>query len=297
MIQTSKLSKSFGRLLAVDQVSLHVKEGIIFGLVGPDGAGKTTLMRMLCDLIRPDSGEVLLTDLPPTRVGKTVYGYMPQKFSLYGDLTVRENIFFFGSLYGLPKDLIDSRAEQILRITNLAPFKDRLADQLSGGMKQKLGLTCTLITRPRILILDEPTYGVDPESRKEFWKILYTLNRQGMTIMVSTPYMDEAELCHQVAFMNQGQLVMEGTPAALKGLYTDRVFEVRTNSRDPHCFEALPGIIETSFYGYKHILLVEDPDFDADNLYHYASERDTIVFTVKRVSPSMEEVFAFLVES
>ena len=206
MIHVHKLTKSFGTITAVNQVELQVNRNEIFGVVGPDGAGKTTLLRMICGLIEPNQGQVILFGQEsPSDRERSRLGYMPQRFSLYGDLTVMENINFFGGLYSLKKATIRKRAEEILSITNMQDFTDRLADNLSGGMKQKLALTCALITRPELLVLDEPTYGVDPESRKEFWKILYRLNREGVTVMVSTPYMDEAELCHRVAIMNEGR--------------------------------------------------------------------------------------------
>src|SRR5665647_1803237 len=198
MIVTRGLSKAFGQVQAVDQVDLQVAPGDIMGLVGPDSAGKTTLLRMICGLINPDAGEVRLAGYPPQEMEKAKenLGYMPQRFSLYGDLTMMENIEFFAAMYKLDKPTVRQRAEEILALTNLAGFEKRLADKLSGGMKQKLALTCALITRPKLLILDEPTYGVDPESRQEFWKILYRLTQEGMTVLVSTSYMDEAELCN-----------------------------------------------------------------------------------------------------
>ena len=194
MIRIEGITKKFDGNTALDNVSLHVRDKEIFGLVGPDGAGKTTLLRIVCGLITPGGGQVFIDGRLQT--GRTAgnLGYMPQRFSLYGDLTVQENIDFFGAMYSLSRKIIRQRAEEVFAITKLAPFTDRFADNLSGGMKQKLALTCALITRPSVLILDEPTYGVDPESRKDFWMILYRLNQEGRTILVSTPYMDEAEL-------------------------------------------------------------------------------------------------------
>jgi len=208
MIETDALTKVFGPLTAVSQISIKIARGEIFGLVGPDGAGKTTLMRMLCGIITPTSGSItgFSGNSKNNQKSRETFGYMPQRFSLYGDLTVMENIYFYGSLYKLDKNTIRKRADDIMQLTNLFIFKSRLADNLSGGMKQKLALTCALVARPALLILDEPTFGVDPESRKEFWKILYQLNKDGMTILVSTPYMDEAELCKKVAFMDRGSV-------------------------------------------------------------------------------------------
>ncbi|MGB9791053.1 MAG: ABC transporter ATP-binding protein, partial [Thermacetogeniaceae bacterium] len=218
MIRVEGVCKSFGRTVAVDRVSLQVREGEIFGLVGPDGAGKTTLLRMICGLVAPDSGCISVMRLTPRQLeqNRDKLGYMPQRFSLYGDLTVWENIEFFGSLYGLSGRAIRERAEEILKITGLCGFESRFSDQLSGGMKQKLALTCALLTRPRLLVLDEPTCGVDPVSRREIWGIIYRLNAEGTTVLVSTPYMDEAELCHTVGFLSRGRLVAAASPVALK---------------------------------------------------------------------------------
>jgi len=299
MIRTEDLAKAFGRNVAVDGVSLHVREQEIFGLVGPDGAGKTTLIRMICGLITPDRGKVLLMGLTPRQMerNKENLGYMPQRFSLYGDLTVMENIDFFGSMYRLGRRTIRERADEVLEITRLKGFEGRFADQLSGGMKQKLALTCALITRPRILVLDEPTYGVDPESRKEFWRILYYLNKEGMTVLVSTPYMDEAELCHTVGFMNQGRLIAAGSPVTLRRNFPHRLLEVRAGVKDPNFFRGLSEVIDASFYGDKYHLAVEDPDAAMAAVEkRLASEKIPLV-SIREVPPSMEDVFVSLAEN
>lgn len=299
MIRTEDLAKAFGRNVAVDGVSLHVREQEIFGLVGPDGAGKTTLIRMICGLITPDRGKVLLMGLKPRQMerNKENLGYMPQRFSLYGDLTVWENIDFFGSMYRLGRRTIRERADEVLEITRLKGFEGRFADQLSGGMKQKLALTCALITRPRILVLDEPTYGVDPESRKEFWRILYYLNKEGMTVLVSTPYMDEAELCHTVAFMNQGRLIAAGSPVTLRRNFPHRLLEVRAGVKDPNFFRGLSEVIDASFYGDKYHLAVGDPDAAMAAVEERLASEKIPLVSIREVPPSMEDVFVSLAEN
>jgi ABC-2 type transport system ATP-binding protein len=298
VIIANGLSKSFGHVQAVKKVSLHVKKGSIFGLVGPDGAGKTTLLRMICGLITPDEGEVSLAGYPAAEMEKAKenLGYMPQRFSLYGDLSIMENIAFFAAMYKLDKRTFNERSNEILSLTNLSAFKNRLADNLSGGMKQKLALTCALITRPLLLILDEPTYGVDPESRKEFWKILYRLNQEGMTVMVSTAYMDEAELCTQVAFINQGQIKASDSPAGLRNAFGHRLLEVRAAVRDPYVFNNLPQILDVSFYGYKYQLVVDDALAAQVAIAQHLQAKNIALISIDEVSPSMEDVFVTLAE-
>jgi len=297
VIEVIEITKTFSGKIALDKVSLSVKKRSIFGLIGPDGAGKTTLFRTICGLLIADSGQVLLDGGAPDSLSKGELGYMPQRFSLYGDLTVMENIDFFGSLYGLSRNLILQRADEILDITGLAPFKKRLATQLSGGMKQKLSLSCALLTRPAILILDEPTYGVDPNSRKEFWKILYQLNHEGMTVLVSTPYMDEAELCHQLAFINQGQLLALDAPGHLKERLLGQVVEVRTGVKDPYLFDNIPGVRYSSFFGYKHRLIVKDIESTRSLITRRAELQGSKEFSLEEVEPSMEDLFVYLTET
>lgn len=295
MISIRQLSKKFGANQAVAEVSLEVKAGEIFGLVGPDGAGKSTLIRMICGLITPDSGSVVLS-LPEPTPERGAFGYMPQKFSLYGDLSVMENIEFFGAMYGLKGPIIGQRSEEILQLTNLLAFKKRLADQLSGGMKQKLALTCALISRPGLLVLDEPTYGVDPESRKEFWKILYGLNKTGMTIFVSTPYMDEAELCQRVGFINNGQLAAVDTPSNLKANFPYKVLEIKAASREPELFKQIKNVLDANFYGYKYQVVVADVAAAVSEIRSFLAARDIFLESISEVTPTMENVFVSMAE-
>lgn len=298
MIRVERVNKAFGRNVAVDRVSLQVREGEIFGLVGPDGAGKTTLLRMICGLITPDGGEISVMGLTPHQMeqNKEKLGYLPQRFSLYGDLTVWENIDFLGSLYGLSRRVIRERAEEILELTGLHGFESRFADQLSGGMRQKLALTCALLTRPRVLVLDEPTCGVDPVSRKELWGIIYRLNTEGMTVLVTTPYMDEAELCHTVGFLSRGKLVVAASPVALKRNFPYRLLEVRAGVGDAGVFEGLEGVIEASPYGDRYHLLVEDVAATKEAVERVLAERGIQNFSIGEVAPSMEDVYVTLAE-
>jgi len=295
MIETVDLTKVFGSLTAVDQVSIKIEKGEIFGLVGPDGAGKTTLIRMICNLITPTSGSIKLfgTDIKNDRKAVESFGYMPQRFSLYGDLTVMENINFFGAMYNLPPHTIQSRADEILEITGLIKFKKRLADKLSGGMKQKLALTCALVSRPEMLILDEPTYGVDPESRKDFWRILYNLNREGMTILVSTAYMDEAELCQKVAFLDRGRVTAIDTPGNIKGRFPYRVLEIKAENRDPDFLNRLDFVKDAYFYGGKFHVLV-DKDTTPAVFLNKIAVTNTGSLQVREVPPSIEDAFILL---
>ncbi|MEG6522370.1 ABC transporter ATP-binding protein [Desulfotomaculum sp. 1211_IL3151] len=295
MISIRELSKTFGSNQAVAKVSLEVQGGEIFGLVGPDGAGKSTLIRMICGLITPDSGSVVLS-LPEPTPERGAFGYMPQKFSLYGDLSIMENINFFGSMYGLKQQTIGQRSEEILQLTNLLSFKTRLADQLSGGMKQKLALTCALISQPSLLVLDEPTYGVDPESRKEFWKILYRLNKSGMTILVSTPYMDEAELCQRVGFMNNGRLAAVDTPSNLKANFPYKVLEIKAASREPELFKDFKYVLDANFYGYKYQVVVEDAAMAVSEIRSFLTARAISLESIGEVAPTMENVFVSMEE-
>jgi len=233
VIQVSGLTKKFGNITAVDDLSFEVKKGEIFGIVGPDGAGKSTLLRMMSGILLPNSGAV---EIDGVNIQKNLYrlkenlAYMPQRFGLYEDLTVEENIIFFGSLFGVSQKGIKERIPALYEFSRLEPFKDRLAGKLSGGMKQKLGLACSLIHKPGLILLDEPTNGVDPVSRREFWKILYTLLGDGVTIVVSTAYLDEAERCNRVAMMSNGKFLRNGKPSDIKKSMGGLMLEIITDN-------------------------------------------------------------------
>lgn len=234
-LQFANLRKSYGATVAVDDLTLNVRGGEIFGLIGPDGAGKTTAMRIACALLLPDGGTVTVmgNDVvrAPMRV-KEHLGYMPQRFSLYPDLSVAENLRFFADLYDVPAAERRERETRLLQFSRLEPFRRRRAGQLSGGMKQKLALSCTLIHTPDVLILDEPTTGVDPVSRKEFWTILRELAGSGQALLVSTPYMDEALLCDRVALMHRGRTLVTGTPSEATAAFGRKLLEISGTELD-----------------------------------------------------------------
>jgi len=216
-IQFSGVTKHYGRTQALDRVTLEVARGEMFGLIGSDGAGKTTAIRLMCGLLRADAGEVRVLGRDPVREHRQIterVGYLSQRFSLYGDLSVDENVAFFAEVHGVRH--YQRRRDELLGMTQLAPFRARLADRLSGGMKQKLALVCTLVHEPDLLLLDEPTTGVDPVSRREFWKLLSEFLSHGITILMSTPYLDEAERCTRVALLHDGRLLASDDPSRLR---------------------------------------------------------------------------------
>ncbi len=229
MIVAEGLVRRFGDLTAVDGLSLSIGKGEVFGIVGPDGAGKTTTLRLLTGLLDPSAGRAVVAGFDVARQPELVrdrIGYMAQKFGLYGDLTVEENMDFYADLFGVETSELEPLKLKLLAMTRMAPFRDRPAGKLSGGMKQKLALMCTLLHKPDILLLDEPTNGVDPVSRRDFWIILEELVRGGMTLLVTTAYLDEAERCHRVGLMHRGRLVKLGTPAELKAQVPGDCYEV-----------------------------------------------------------------------
>jgi ABC-2 type transport system ATP-binding protein len=234
-LEARGLAKRFGAVEALRGLSFSVASGELYGLVGPDGAGKTTAIRALAGLLVPDAGQVLVLGRDPRAGGAEVresLGLMPQQYSLYRDLTVAENLRFFSRLYVLPRRVFEERARRLLAITRLERFTERRAEALSGGMYKKLALACALLHEPRVLILDEPTNGVDPVSRRELWALLHEFVEGGMTVLVSTPYMDEAERCGRVGLIHEGRLLLEGPPRALLASFEDETYEVAGGDRD-----------------------------------------------------------------
>ena len=260
-IQTEHLTRRFGDLAAVDDLTLSVAEGEIFGLVGPDGAGKTTTMRLLTSIMEPTSGDAWVAGFHIVREAERIkenIGYMSQRFGLYPDLTVMENLDFYADVYDEPRRGRGEKIDRLLGFSNLTPFRRRLAGNLSGGMKQKLGLACALIHTPKVLFLDEPTNGVDPVSRRDFWRILYQLLQERVTIFVSTAYLDEADRCHRVGLMHRGRLLACGTPAELKRLMRGTILEIRTEQpREavPVLKQRLPGASIGLFGDRVHVVV------------------------------------------
>jgi ABC-2 type transport system ATP-binding protein len=300
-IQTSRLTKTFGSLTAVKDLSLEVKTGEIFGLVGPDASGKTTTIRMLCGILPPDGGEAKVAGcdiLKEAESLKEKVGYLPQRFGLYGDLTVLENIHFYADLYQVPKQKRKERIERLLRFANLEPFGKRKAQDLSGGMKQKLGLICALIHTPQVLFLDEPTTGVDPLSRRDFWIILYDLLKEGVTILFSTSYLDEAERCSRVGLIYQGDLMIADTPSAVKDRIGGTILELRMedHQKGMKLLEGIEFIRSLVLSGDKIHLLVDDPQKGEKVIRGILKEQGMEILDLLEVRPSLEDAFVSIIQ-
>lgn len=296
IIKIDNLSKSYGKIEAVKGISFEVGKAEMFGLVGPDGAGKTTTIRILCGLLNPDSGTATLIDKDIIKEKQAVQnqiGYLSQRFSLYGDLTVDENIEFFAEIHNVKN--YKKRRDELLEFTRLKNFRDRLADNLSGGMKQKLALACSLIHKPQILFLDEPTAGVDPVSRRDFWKILSNLIKEGITIFMTTPYLDEAERCNRVAMMNKGEIIAIDKPAEIKKSINKQVVEiVCTPSRK--AYESLKDKYESQMFGDRINLVVKDESKDYPEIEKLLNQNEITINDKRVVTPSLENVFIHLIK-
>lgn len=296
-IKIDSLKRNYGNISAVRGVSYSVSTGEMFGLVGPDGAGKTTTIRMLTGLLRPDSGnaKVLGYDLlTQQNLIKNEIGYLSQKFSLYGDLTIDENIEFFADIHGV-KNFKDRRNE-LLEFTRLTSFRDRLADKLSGGMKQKLALACTLIHKPKIIFLDEPTTGVDPVSRRDFWKILSDLQKDGITIFMTTPYLDEAERCNRIALMNYGEIISWDTPKNVKASLKEQIVEIVCSPiRAAYNIIKAKTNFEVQMYGDRLNIALQSFDNDYAGLENLLVENKIQIVDKRIITPSLENVFIHLI--
>ncbi len=299
-LELKAVTKRYDKVVALSDLSMSIEEGEMFGLIGPDGAGKTTAIRLMCGLLKPEGGTVRVLGHDPVtehlEVTQTL-GYLSQRFSLYGDLSIDENISFFAEIHGLSMrdPVIRDRRERLLELTQLAKFRTRLAEQLSGGMKQKLALACTLVHEPRIILLDEPTTGVDPVSRREFWKLLSEFLAQGITILMATPYLDEAERCSRVALLHEGRLVALDTPASLRAALSGIVMEVIALDRDraTTVLEQMPGIADVQLFGERaHVRIAADaPLSDPQRLTSALQTAGIAVESVRRVPASLEDVF------
>jgi ABC-2 type transport system ATP-binding protein len=299
-IKTANLTKSFDDIIAVDRLNLEIKQGELYGLVGPDGSGKTTTMRLLAAILDPTSGEAWVAGHSVLTEGERIkekIGYMSQRFGLYEDLTVMENINFYADLYEVPKKERPPRIERLLGFSNLAPFKARLAGQLSGGMKQKLGLACALIHTPEVLLLDEPTNGVDPVSRRDFWKILYGLLKEKVTIFISTAYLDEAERCSRIGLLHKGKILTEDTPVNVKNALHSPMLEVWSD--DARSAEKtashIEGVKNVSIYGDRLHILLEKSEL-ADKVVRELSSAGIKIKDHRMVLPSLEDVFIEMVK-
>jgi len=302
IIASRGLIKRFDAIAAVDELSFTVGRGEIFGLVGPDGAGKTTTMRMLAGVMRPDGGSIVIDGVDVVAdpdEGKQHISYMPQRFGLYEDMTVDENIRFYADLFEISAATREERARRLLAASGMMEFRSRLAGQLSGGMKQKLGLTCALVHTPRILLLDEPTTGVDPVSRRDFWRILYGLREEGVTIVISTAYLDEAERCNRLALLHGGRVLYCDTPAALKELMPGAVVAVvSVAGREARAaITGLAGVSNALLVGDGVHAVVDDATVRIPQL-RQALQRANVAFSDIAVGePSIEDVFVALLEN
>jgi ABC-2 type transport system ATP-binding protein len=301
IIQTVGLIKDYGKTRAVDSLDLSIKPGELFGLVGPDGAGKTTTLRLLAGLLYISEGSATVAGYDLEREPESIkpkIGYMAQQFSLYAELTVVENLAFFAEIYDVPSELREDRTERLLSFAGLTEFKNRRADRLSGGMQKKLALACTLIHQPPLLLLDEPTTGVDPVSRREFWNILTELVLDGTTIVVSTPYMDEADRCSRVGLMYAGELVICDSPQNIRSQINAEMIEIY-----PHDWQAalalvksLPGVIEVQTYGESLHILVDSASSRLPEIKKELKKARISLRSARQAPARMEEAFISLIQ-
>ena len=294
-IRFDGVTRRYGAVTAIDTLTLDVHAGEMFGLIGPDGAGKTTTIRLAGGLLRPDAGRIGVFGRDPVAEHRAItgeVGYLSQRFSLYGDLTIDENIAFFAELHGVKR--FAAARDRLLDMTQLTPFRARRADRLSGGMKQKLALACTLVHEPRILLLDEPTTGVDPVSRREFWKLLSEFLSRGLTIVMATPYLDEAERCARVALLHEGHLLALDTPANLQAVMAGQLLEVLTDALRPpvDVIARVPGVESVQPFGDRaHVQIVPG----AQVAVIRAIEARVPGASIRPIAASLEDVFIDLI--
>ena len=301
VIVTQGLTKQFKKIIAVDGLDLSIRKGEIFGLLGPDGAGKTTTIRMLCAIMDPNEGSASVAGFDTVKEAEHIkkrIGYMPQQFSLYGDLTVLENLVFFADVFEVKRKEREERIDRLLGFARLTQFKRRRAAHLSGGMQKKLALACTLIHSPEIIFLDEPTTGVDPVSRREFWDILTELHLDGVTLFISTPYMDEAERCSRVALMFDGSIIACDEPEQIKGLVEGDMLEIQLDRlrEARRLIEDLPGVLEVQTYGDLLHVFVDDGQAQMVPIQQALESAGVVVQGMRQTRPRMEEAFISLIQ-
>ncbi|MGH9391451.1 MAG: ATP-binding cassette domain-containing protein [Vicinamibacteria bacterium] len=300
-VRAAALSKTFGRERAVESVSFEARPGELFGLVGPDGAGKSTLLRMLAGVLRPTSGDAEIFGASvardPERV-KTEIAYMSQRFGLYSDLTVAENLDFYADLYEVPRGERAVRLERLFQFSSLKPFSGRLAGKLSGGMKQKLGLSCALIHEPRLLLLDEPTFGVDPISRRDLWLMVHEMVARGVTAVVSTAYLDEAERFDRLLLLHRGRILDSGTPDELLGRIEGEILDLRvTPLREARTILLRhPSVLRVAIFGDRLHVSVRSASRDRPALEAALRERGVAIHEISPIAPTLEDRFIEAVE-
>jgi ABC-2 type transport system ATP-binding protein len=299
-VQLSGLGRAFGALAAVDGLTFAVGRGELFGLVGPDGAGKTTTLRMLAGILPPTAGDAQVAGYSVRRAPEALkarIGYMSQRFGLYPDLTVLENVHFYADLFEVPRRVRAARIERLLAFSQLAPFGDRAAGKLSGGMKQKLGLACALVHQPEVLLLDEPTNGVDPVSRRDFWRILYDMLREGVTVVVATAYLDEAERCNRVALLHRGRLLALDTPEAIRRRLAVELVEVRVTDawQGRAVLAGVPAVRAVTLFGGRLHVEVADAARDLPAVLAALAAAGLEPTGARRVAPALEDAFIALI--
>lgn len=299
-IKTLNLTKTFENNPVVDNLNLEVRKGELFGLVGPDGAGKTTTMRLLSAILSPTSGDAWIAGhsiLSEEELIKEKIGYMSQRFGLYEDLTVIENIDFYADLYDVPLKERASRYERLLGFSNLTPFKKRLAGNLSGGMKQKLGLSCALVHTPEVLFLDEPTGGVDPVSRRDFWRILYDLLKERVTIFISTAYLDEAERCTKIALIHKGKVLITDEPSGIKKVIGVPMIEISTPETQSvgEFIGSIDGVLSVNIYGDRLHVAIQSKEI-AVTIMEQLKSKGFSIEGEREIVPSLEDVFISMVK-